>query len=244
MHRWEQWIPIVEWSYNNTYHGVTKMTPYEFFYAPKPLSMESYVPDTSKVDAVDITLHNRESIILIPKDNLFMAQNRMKYQVDQHTYEHYFNEGDQVFLGTKPYKQKSLKDEVPQKLSLNFYGSYQIIQHIGQVANKLSLSTHSKIHLVFHVSCLKKVVGSNCKVKIDVLELDEEGSIWIQLEAVLDIRECQLCQCMIKEVLIQWKDMQSEDATWELIVILQQFPLFSLEDNTTFESIGNVRVLP
>jgi hypothetical protein len=34
-------------------------------------------------------------------------------------------------------------------------------------------------------------------------ELAEEGSIWLQPEAVLDQRECHLCQRTIKEVLIQ-----------------------------------------
>jgi hypothetical protein len=156
----------------------------------------------------------------------------MKQQVDQHRSEHSFNEGDQVFLHLQPYKQTSLKDKVPQKLAPKFYGPYQIIQCIGQVTYKLALPTHSKIHPVFHVSCLKKVVGSNCKVQTNLPELDEEGSIWLQPEAVLDTRECQLCQCMIKEVLIQWKDMQPEDATWE-----------PTSDSTTISSPSSLRTM-
>jgi hypothetical protein len=41
MHQWAQWIPISKWWYNTTYHGATKMEPYEVFYGQKPLSVAS-----------------------------------------------------------------------------------------------------------------------------------------------------------------------------------------------------------
>jgi hypothetical protein len=189
LHRWAQWIPLAEWWYNTTYHGGTKMTPYEAVYGQNPLLVASYVPGTSKVHAVDTTLHTRKTIICILKDNLFMVQNRMKQGADQHRSKCSFHEGDQVLLRLQPYKQTSLKDKAPQKLAPKFYGPLQIIQRIGQVAYKLALPTHSKIHLVFHMACLKKVVGSNCKVQTNLPKLDEEGSIWLQPEAILDTRE-------------------------------------------------------
>jgi hypothetical protein len=68
-----------------------------------------------------------------------MVKNPMKQQVDQHRSERYFDEGDQVFLHLHTYKHTSLKYKVPQKLPLKFYGPYQIIQCIGQVAYKLDL---------------------------------------------------------------------------------------------------------
>jgi len=148
----------------------------------------------------------------------------MKQQADQHHSKHSFEKGDQVFLRLQPYKQTSLKNKVPMKLSLKLYGPYKIIKHIGQVAYNLAFPTHSKIHPVFHVSCLKKVVGSNCTVQTNLPELDQEGYIWLQPEAILGTRERQLRQCMIQEVLIQWKYMQSKHATWKPSTILQQFP--------------------
>jgi hypothetical protein len=97
----------------------------------------------------------------------------MKQQSDQHTYELFFNKGDQVFLFLHPYKQTSLKDKVMQKLSPKLYNPYQIIKCIGQVSYKLALPNHSKIHSVSHVSHLKKVVGSNFKVQTKLPEFDE-----------------------------------------------------------------------
>eukprot|EP00253_Pinus_taeda_P031277 PITA_31277 len=93
-----------------------------------------------------------------------------------------------------------------------------------EVDYKLALPPTTKIHLVFHVSCLKKVIGNNCRIQTSLPELDEEGSIWLQLDQVLDTRVKQLRGRMIKEVLVKWKDTSPEDATLEPATILQQFP--------------------
>jgi hypothetical protein len=68
------------------------------------------------------------------------------------------------------------------------------------------------------------VIGTKCQTQTSLPELDEEGSIWLQPQVVLDQRERCLRQCTIKEVLFQWKDTTPIDATWEPTTILQQFP--------------------
>jgi hypothetical protein len=67
-------------------------------YGQNPPSVLSYLPGTSKVQAVDQTLTVREDILRTLKENLVMAHNRMKQQADQGRSEHQFAEGDQVFL--------------------------------------------------------------------------------------------------------------------------------------------------
>jgi hypothetical protein len=108
-----------------------------------------------------------------------MVQNCMKQQADQGCLERQFIEGDQVFLQLQPYKKTSLKDDHCQKLVPKFYGPYTILKQVGQVAYQLSLSSHSELHHVFHVSCLKKVIGTKCQTRTSLPELDEEGSIWL-----------------------------------------------------------------
>jgi hypothetical protein len=146
----------------------------------------SYMPGVSKVQEVEKNLTVREAILHTLKENLVMAQNHMKQQADQGHSEHQFVEGDQVFLHLQPYKKTSLKVEHCQKLSPKFYGPYTILKQVGPVAYQLALPSHSKIHLVFHVSCLKKVIGTKCQTQTSLPELDEEGSIWLQPQAVLD----------------------------------------------------------
>jgi len=45
------------------------------------------------------------------------------------------------------------------------------------MAYKLELPSSSQVHLVFHVSCLNKVIGDKLPVQIVFPELDEEEKI-------------------------------------------------------------------
>ena len=92
------------------------------------------------------------------------------------------------------------------------------------MAYQLPLPSPSNLHPFFHFYYLKKVIGTKCQTQTNLPELNEEGSIWLQPQVVLDQRECRLRQRTIKELLFQWKDTTPRDATWEPTTILQQFP--------------------
>jgi hypothetical protein len=91
---------------------------------------------------------------------------------------------------------------------------------VGQVIYQLALPSQSKLHPIFHVSCLNKVIGTRFQIQTNLPELIEEGSIWLHLEVVLDQRENRLHQRTIKEVLVQWKYTTAADSTWEPATIL------------------------
>ena len=57
---------------------------------------------------------------------------------------------------------------------------------------KLEFPASSRVHPLFHVSCLKKVIGDNIPVQTILPELDEEGKIILELEAVKETRTRQL----------------------------------------------------
>ena len=61
-----------------------------------------------------------------------------------------------------------------------------MLQNIGTMAYKLELPTASRLHHVFHVSCLKKVIGDKLPVQTIFLEIDEEGKIILEPEAVIE----------------------------------------------------------
>lgn len=117
----------------------------------------------------------------------------MKQQEDQHHNERSFEVGDWVFLRLQPYKQMSLnQSKKDNKLSPKYYGSYKVLQKIGTMAYKLELSASSRVHPVFHVSCLKKVIGNKIPVQTILPKLDEEGKIILDPKVVTETRIRQL----------------------------------------------------
>jgi retron-type reverse transcriptase len=93
---------------------------------------------------VEDHIENQQQVLQILKDNLTMAQNRMKQQAYQHRSEIIFEVGDWVFLRLQPYKHMSLKKaNKDNKLSPKYYGPYKVLQKIGTMAYKLELPASS-----------------------------------------------------------------------------------------------------
>jgi hypothetical protein len=224
---WVKWLPWAEWWYNTTYHSATKMTPFEAVYGRPPPILPTYTIGSSMVDQVDRVLRNRTQILHLLKENLTAAQSRMKHQADKHRSEREFKIGDWVFLHLQPYRQLSIQVRSSMKLSPRFYGPYKVLQRIGLVAYRLDLPSHSKIHPVFHVSCLKKKLGNQVLPQQHLPDITSTGEVRIQPTAILDCWLVKRYNQAAVEVLIQWAHMSPEDATWEPYeTIKERFPDF------------------
>eukprot|EP00253_Pinus_taeda_P023121 PITA_23121 len=223
--QWVKWLPLAEWWYNTSFHTATKMTPFIALYGYQPPSITSYLRENSKVQAVEHHIEHQQQVLKLLNDNLVLAQNRMKQQVDQHRSERSSDVGDWVFLHLQPYKQMSLKQvKKENKLSPKYYGLYKLLQKIGTMAYKLELPAASRLHPVFHVSCLKKVIGDKLPVQTILPELDQEGKIILEPEAVIETRTRQLRNRSISEYLIKWTNLSAEDSTWEDDNFMQKYP--------------------
>jgi hypothetical protein len=62
-------------------------------------------------------------------------------------------------------------------------------------------------------SCLKKVIGDKIPVQTILLELDKEGKIILDFEAITDTRICQLRNRSVSEYLIKWRKLPAGDST-------------------------------
>eukprot|EP00253_Pinus_taeda_P018313 PITA_18313 len=144
-------------------------------YGYEPPSITSYLRENSKVQAVEHHIEHQQQVLQLLKDNLVLAQNRMKQQADQHRSER-------------------------------------------------SFVVASRLHPVFHVSCLKKVIGDKLPVQTILPELDEEGKIILEPEAVTETRTRLLRNRSISEYLIKWKNLSAEDSTWEDENFMQNYP--------------------
>jgi hypothetical protein len=147
--------------------------------------------------------------------------------------------GEWVFLKLRPHRQQSLVKRISQKMSVRFYGPFQIAEKIGAVAYRLKLPSDSKIHPVFHVSLLKKAVG-NYHVQGELpkeLEIDTTEDVYP--EQVLATRVIRQGDREVHQSLIKWKHKTMDDVTWEdNDILMGQFPEFGLEDKASFREEG------
>ncbi|MCI13821.1 hypothetical protein A2U01_0034941, partial [Trifolium medium] len=133
--------------------------------------------------------------------------------------------------------QNSVVNRINAKLAARYYGPFPIIDKIGTVAYKLKLPEGSKVHPVFHVSLLKKAVGSYQEEELP--ELMEDPVELFEPEAVLATRKIKQQDEEVKQILVHWKGKSAEEATWEdEIMIRSQFPKFVLEDKDNIEGGG------
>ena len=77
------------------------------------------------------------------------AQLRQKSYADKQRREETFAVGDKVLLSTKNVQLNSLG---VRKLLPQYIGSFEVLWRVGEVAYKLALLEHKRVHNVFHVS--------------------------------------------------------------------------------------------
>jgi hypothetical protein len=94
-----------------------------------------------------------------------------------------------VFIRLQLYKELLFKWKGKNKLTPKFYGPYKINKKISQVAYTLELSNQIYMHNVFHVSCLKKVLGQLEQVQTKLPILYEEGRLILDPEGILTTKE-------------------------------------------------------
>ncbi|XP_077246171.1 uncharacterized protein LOC143886077 [Tasmannia lanceolata] len=133
-----------------------------------------------------------------------LAQDRYKVYADRKRSDRSFQVGDMVYLRLQPHRQSSLKKKGAHKLQPRFYGPYQVASKVGSVAYRLDLPEGSRIHPVFHVSCLKGAIGQNIHPSLTLPPLDDEGKVVLNPEAILDMRQRRLRSRTITEYLVKW----------------------------------------
>jgi len=79
---WGKYLPWVEWSHNSAWSTSTGSTLYEITYGRKPFTYPEYLAETSKIDAVDALLVDREMTFQAIRKKLAKAQESMKKYAD------------------------------------------------------------------------------------------------------------------------------------------------------------------
>lgn len=198
-----------------------------------------YQLGSSPVNEVDQDLASRNDLLNQLKLNFHQASNRMKQMANSKRRDIEFNDGDLVFLKLHPYRQQTVFKRASQKLAHRFYGPFAIEKRIGKVAYQLQLPAGSRIHLVFHVSLLKKKIGDSSASCPTLPPLNDDGAIIIEPEEIIDTPWIKKGGKFFEESLVKWKRLPIEDATWENAAELHdKFPDLNLEDKVPVQVGG------
>ena len=191
---------------------------------PPPIHLP-YLLRESSIELVDRSLLKREQMLKVIKFHLKRAQERMKQLADRHRSERGFEIGDLVYVKLQAYRKVSISFKPNAKLSPKYFGPYKVLDKVGEVAYKLELPVHSKIHNVFHVSQLRKHVGD--MVVSTTLPYQSEDPLQLkEPEAIIDRMTVKRRGRAVTKVLVKWKHQLPKDATWEFYFDLKKYPLF------------------
>ncbi len=124
---WDRYLPLIEFSYNNSFHASIGMFPYEALYGRKcrsPLCwFEEGEVQLLGPEVVQQTTRKIKDI----REKLKIAQDRQKSYADRKRKPLGFNEGEHVFLKLSPTTGVGRTMRV-KKLSPRFLGPFQILR--------------------------------------------------------------------------------------------------------------------
>ncbi|KAI3821432.1 hypothetical protein L1987_09000 [Smallanthus sonchifolius] len=213
---WEAHLPLVEFSYNNSYHTSIKAAPFEALYGRKCRSPICWTEvGDSQLTGPELVFETSEKNVQI-RNRMAAARDRQKGYADKRRKPFEFQISDMVLLKVSPWKGV-IRFGKRGKLNPRYVGPFKIMMRIGPVAYQLDLPERlSGVRNVFHVSNLKKCLADeSLAVPLEELHVDEQLRF---VEEPVEIRDREvktLKHSKIPIVRVRWNSKRGQEFTWE-----------------------------
>ncbi|GJS34423.1 putative reverse transcriptase domain-containing protein [Tanacetum coccineum] len=201
---WVKHLPLVEFSYNNSYHASIKAAPFEALYGRKCRSPVCWAEvGQVQLTGPELVQETTERIIQI-KQRIQTARDRQKSYADLKRKPMEFQVGDKVMLKVSPWKGV-VRFGKRGKLNPRYVGPFKVLKKVGAVAYKLELPQElSRVHNTFHVSNLKKCYSDDpLVVPLEGLQVDDklyfvEEPVEIMDHEVKQLRRSRVMSKLVK----------------------------------------------
>ncbi|GJR35807.1 putative reverse transcriptase domain-containing protein [Tanacetum coccineum] len=135
---WVKHFPLVEFSYNNSYHASIKAAPFKALYGPKCRSPVCWAEvGQVQLTGPELVQETTERIIQI-KQRIQTARDRQKSYADLKRKPMEFQVGDKVMLKVSPWKGV-VRFGKRGKLNPRYVRPFKVLKKVGTVAYKLEL---------------------------------------------------------------------------------------------------------
>ncbi|GJR68274.1 putative reverse transcriptase domain-containing protein [Tanacetum coccineum] len=213
---WDVHLPLVEFSYNNSYHSSVRCAPFEALYGRKCRSPIMWAEvGEGQLIGPELVQETTEKISQI-KDRLKAARDRQKSYADKRRKPLEFSVGDYVLLKVSPWKGV-VRFGKKGKLAPRFVGPFEIIEKVGPVAYRLDLPEElDGVHDTFHVSNLKKCLADpTLQVPLDEIQVDAKLNFVEEPVEILEREFKKLKRSRIAIVKVRWNSKRGPEFTWE-----------------------------
>ncbi|GJQ90092.1 putative reverse transcriptase domain-containing protein [Tanacetum coccineum] len=213
---WDVHLPLVEFSYNNSYHSSVRCASFEALYGRKCRSPILWAEiRESQLIGPELVQKTTKKISQI-KDRLKVVRDRQKSYADKRTKPLEFSVGDYVLLKVSPWKGVVCFGK-KEKLAPRFVGPFEIIKKVGPVAYRLDLTGElDGVHDTFHVSNLKKCLADpTLQVPLGEIQVDAKLNFIEEPVEILEREFKKLKRSRIAIVKVRWNSKCGPKFTWE-----------------------------
>ncbi|GJZ91686.1 putative reverse transcriptase domain-containing protein [Tanacetum coccineum] len=213
---WDRHLPLVDFSYNNSYHTNIKAAPFEALYGRKCRSFICWAEvGDSQITGLEIIHETTKKIVQI-KSRIQAARDRQKSYADMRRKPLEFQVGDKVMLKVSPWKGVIHFGE-RGKLNPRYIRPFKIIAKVGTVAYRLELLEQlSRVHSTFYVSKLKKYMADEpLAIPLDEIQIDDKLHFIEELVEIIDREVKRLKQSRIPIEKVRWNYRRGPEFTWE-----------------------------
>ncbi|GJW32898.1 reverse transcriptase domain-containing protein [Tanacetum coccineum] len=213
---WDIHLPLVEFSYNNSYHSSVRCAPFEALYGRKCRSPIMWAEvGEGQLIRPELVQETTKKISHI-KDRLKVTRDRHKSYADKRRKPLEFSVGDYVLLKVSPWKGV-VRFGKKGKLAPRFVGPFEIIEKVGPVAYRLDfLEELNSVHDTFHVSKLKKYLADpTLQVPLDKIRVDAKLNFVEEPVENLEREFKKLKPSRIAIVKVWWNLKRGPEFTWD-----------------------------